>query len=256
MICDKTLNSMNSQQKNISRDNFVVNLEHDSALFDTPIHRYLSLNHFIDMMEHQRLYVNRRKDFNDATERYIPFYWPGFLEPVGENIPPQPDRTQYYQDIRKEYSRWANMPTLCWTLATNENYLMWKGYTGEIGVCIVSTIRKFITSIQDSKDFKKKECIIHLGQMLYNGFSSINTESLPFWKGREFASENELRFYFAIEGDTDKDNHVFIPINRSMLINKLIITPFVCSTTAKVLADMLRTKYKINVSSSKIRIQS
>lgn len=233
----------------------IDNIEQNDALYDTPICRYLSLNNFIDMMECHRLYVNRRKAFYDVNERYIPFHWSGFLMPVGENCLPQPDRSQFWQDTRNEYSRWANMPTICWTLTTQESYLMWKGYTEENGVCIVSTIRNFITSIQDSKDFQRAKCTIHCGQMLYNGFSTMDMENLPFWKGREFASENELRFYFEIADDTGKDNHIFIPIDCSILVNKLIISPFVCPKTAEALVEMLSNRYKIKVTSSKIQVK-
>lgn len=259
MICNDNYNSLIVNPTKIgckTEDNSASILEQDDPLFDTPICRYLNLNHFIDMMESHLLYVNRRKAFYDVNERYIPFHWSGFLMPCGENSSPQPDRSQFWQDTSKEYSRWANMPTICWTLTTQENYLMWKGYTEENGVCIISTIRKFITSIQDSKDFKKARCTIRCGQMLYNGFSTMDMENLPFWKGREFASENELRFYFEIADDTGKGNHIYIPFDHSILINKLIISPFVLPRTAMALTEMLHNKYKINVSPSKIQIKS
>ena len=236
-------------------DGSVNNLEQNNALLDTPIRRYLSLNHFIDMMESNRLYVNRRKAFNDVNERYIPFNWSGYLMPFGENTPPQPDRSQFWQETRNEYSRWTNMPTICWTLTTEENYLMWKGYTEENGVCVVSTIRRFITSIQDSRDFQREKCTVHCRQMLYNGFSTMDMENLPFWKGREFVSENELRFYFEIADDTGTDNHIFIPIDRSVLVNRLIISPFVRPKTSIALVEMLQGRYKINVTPSKIQIK-
>ena len=73
----------------------IDNIEQNDALYDTPICRYLSLNHFIDMMECHRLYVNRRKAFYDVNERYIPFHWSGYLMPVGENCLPQPDRASF-----------------------------------------------------------------------------------------------------------------------------------------------------------------
>lgn len=233
-----------------------VNLEQDNAFFDTTICRYLSLDHFIDMMECHRLYVNRRKAFEDINERYIPFHWSGFLMPVGENIPPQPDRSQFWQDTRIEYSRWANMPTLCWTLTTRESYLMWRGYADKYGVCIISTTRRLLDSIQDSKSFQKDKCVVHCGQMLYNGFSTIDTQNLPFWKGREYSAENELRFYFDIEGDDGKDNHILVPFEHSTLINKVVVSPFVHHKTATALVEMLQEKYKIIVSPSKIQIKS
>ncbi len=235
-------------------NNSELTTEQENALLDTPIRRYINLNYFIEMMECQRLYVNRRKSFEDNNERYIPFSWAGFFMPVGDNIPPQPDKRQYWDKIRNEYSNWVNMPTLCWTLTTQENYLMWKGYADENGVCIVSTIRRFIASIQENNDFKKSKCTIHCGQTIYNGFSTTDEENLPFWKGREFASENELRFYFEIENDKCEDNHIFVPIDCFTLIDKVIISPFVRPITATALADMICNRYKINASPSKIRI--
>ncbi len=232
------------------------NLEQDNAFFDTTIFRYLSLDHFIEMMECHRMFVNRRKAFDDVNERYIPFHWSGFLMPVGENTPPQPDRKQYWKETQDEYARWANMPSLCWTLTTQESYLMWRGYADKYGVCIVSTIRKLLNSIQDGKDFQKEKCTLHCGQMLYNGFSTMDNESLPFWKGHEYVAENELRFYFDIESDEGKENHILIPFDYSTLINKVIVSPFVRPKTAKAMAEMLQEKYKIIVSPSKIQIKS
>ncbi len=254
MFCNNNLLTVPSSKSGlITEDNSAVNLEQDNTLFDTKICRYLSLDHFIDMMECHRFYVNRRKAFDDVNERYIPFHWSGFLMPVGENIPPQPDRSQFWQDTRIEYSRWANMPTLCWTLTTQESYLMWKGYTDEIGICIVSSIGRFLNSILDGKDFHKSKCIVHCGQMIYNGYFSMNMEEMPFWKGVEYVSENELRFYFEIKDDTNEDTHIYIPINYSTLIDKIIISPFVCSRTATALSEMISERYKISVSLSKIQ---
>lgn len=257
MVCDIIQKLLISSEKRTCdfEDDYFVNLEQDNLFFDAVICRYLSLDYFIDMMECKRLYVNRRKAFHDVNERYIPFHWPGFLTPVGENIPPQPDKRQYWADIRNEYSRWVNMPTFCWTLTTEENYLMWKGYTENNGVCIVSTIRQFIASIQDSNNFQRAKCTVYCGQMLYNSFSTMDTENLPLWKAREFASENELRFYFEIDDDSFDGTHIFIPIDYSVLISKLIISPFVCSKTAKALSEMLYNRYKINVSPSKIQLR-
>lgn len=228
-------------------------VELPDALLDTPIRRYLNLDHFIDMMECERLYVNRRRVFSDKKERYLPFSWPGFMMPVGDNLPPQPDKTEYWKSVRNIYSKWASFPTICWTLTTQESYLMWKGYTDEIGICIVSSIGRFLNSILDGKDFHKSKCIVHCGQMIYNGYFSMNMEEMPFWKGVEYVSENELRFYFEIKDDTNEDTHIYIPINYSTLIDKIIISPFVCSKTATALSEMISERYKISVSLSKIQ---
>ena len=91
--------------------------------------------------------------------------------------------------------------------------------------------------------------------MIYNGFSTKDTDNLPFWKGREFASENELRFYFEIADDRVNDNHIFIPFNRSSLVDRLIISPFVRPKTALALVEMLHCKYEIIVSPSKIQVK-
>ena len=203
-------------------------------------------------MECDRLYVNRRKFFNDKKEHYLTFKWPGFLMPVGENIPSQPNKTAYWRSFREEFSKWANMPTVCWTLSNQESYLMWKGYTDDIGVCIVSSIRRFISSICDGKDFKKEKYTVHCGQMIYNSYSSLEIDSLPFWKGREYASENELRFYFENPEDKQENGHIYIPIDKNALIERVILTPFIHSMTSKALADMIHDKYGINVSLSKI----
>lgn len=207
------------------------------------------------MMECGQLYVNRRRAFKDRKERYLPFSWPGFMMPVGKNIPPQPDRTKYWKSVKDEYSKWANYPTVCWTLSPQESYLMWKGYTDGIGVCIVSSIRKFVTSIRDSASFNRARCAVHCGHMIYNGYLSLETESLPFWKGKEYVSENELRFYFEIADDNLESEHIYIPIEYSVLIERIILTPFLQYKASKALAEMLQDKYGINVKTSKIDIK-
>lgn len=237
----------------ISVDGNSTGIDSSSVFFDATICHYLNLDYFIDMMECNRFYVNRRKVFLDHTEHYIPFSWAGFYMPAGEE--PKPEKIENWNDVRSECSRVANMPTLCWTLTPRESYLMWKGYTEGIGVCVVSSIKKFVYSICDDTSFKRDHCVIRCGQMIYNGFSTIDIKNLPFWKGREYESENELRFYFEIENDTYNDNHIFIPIDRSILVDKVIISPFVTHRTASTLTEMLHNRYGFNVSPSKIQIQ-
>ncbi len=141
----------------------------------------------------------------------------------------------------------ANYFASCWTLS-KDNYLMWNAYThGNSGVCIESTVSNFVASIDP---LSIEPFLICCSPMYYDGYSSISeVEEILFKKLRQYEGEQEVRFYF-LDGkqtNTEKANtnrdYVFLKIDPEVMIDKLIISPFMRGNSAHILKQNLEEKY-------------
>lgn len=76
-----------------------------------------------------------------------------------------------------------------------------------------------------------------------------------FGKNLVYADEDEFRFYFHLAFDADKTTEgVYVPVNTNLMINEVLLSPFICKDTAKSLAEMIRCHYNIDANPSSIDI--
>ncbi len=239
---------------------------------DTPIMRYMKLEHLLNILDDKKFYVSLKKKFEDKNESSLPlkYMFPIYL---ANAVPPDEqssrDLERMYSKLN-EYKELKNIPTSCWTLKPHESYLFWKGYTSSgngrehecnycdndicdsdkgLGVCIKTTIGNVVASLI-YPDFD-----IFCGKMIYQNYSLYN-DNEAFTKSIYFRGEEEFRFYFVPKDDVYKiDNHIELDVNPDVLINEVILSPFFKKSVAEKVANVLRARYRIECRLSAIELK-
>lgn len=221
---------------------------------DREICQYMRLDYLLQLLETRKYCVNRRREFVDSNEKYQDFKLSIPIAPAHkENYPKQEptERIIPYFDI-------IHCPTSCWTKNTEESYLMWKSYATEIGARIKTTIYNLVASLEIDLE-KEGENKVVCGSMNYKEFRPSYDELRQlFDKDKVYADEDEFRFYFQLSDDTDKKNTKYrlIPVNTAVMIDEIILSPFICKDAANKLARMIKCSYGFeNVEQSKIKIK-
>lgn len=226
----------------------------NDGVADRIICQYMRLDYLIQLLETNKFYVRRRREFDDANESYenIKLAFP---------ITPANDDDSLKQEIKPRiipYSDIIHCPVSCWTKNTEESYLMWKSYATEIGARIQSTVYNFVASLELNLD-KGGDNKVVCGSMDYNKIllSSDELKQL-FGKDIVYSDENEFRFYFHIADDIDEKNtrYRLIPVNTKVMIDEILLSPFICKEAADKFALMIKCCYGIeNVKQSNIKLK-
>lgn len=219
---------------------------------DKFICQYMRLDYLIQLLETRQYYVKRRRTFEDANESLKNYKLAFAYSTVGNNSAKQPEtgeRLIPYTDI-------TNCPTACWSKHERESYLMWKSYATEIGACIRTTVHSFIASLQIDLDIVKSENKVLCGSMNYDYYKqSTIEENQLFDKDIVYADENEFRFYFLLNSDSEKKNKgIYVPVDINVMISEILLSPFICKDAANKIARMLKCAYNINVKPSNIKL--
>lgn len=222
---------------------------------DKVICQYMRLDYLIQLLETNKLYAKRRRENNDANEGYYKQYLEfgiSIADNNGESHSESQKRNLTYKDI-------VDCPISCWTKTERESYLMWKSYAGEIGVRIKSSIHNLIASLQLDleKDGNDK---IYCGSMNYcqNLLPSNDEEKQFFSKDDVYTEEDEFRFYFILSDDSNRKSttHRLIPIDPNVMIDEILLSPFLCKEAANKLIRMIKCSYGFeNFEQSKIKIK-
>lgn len=220
---------------------------------DRIICQYMRLDYLIQLLETGNYYVKRRRLFEDANESYNDIKYAFTPRAVGNNVGIQPiqERLIQYTDI-------VNCPTSCWSKRRCESYLMWKSYATEIGACIRTTIHNLIASLQIDLDYSNQDNLVLCGSMNYNNFKpSTNEEKQLFDKDIVYSDEDEFRFYFLLASGSEMkhNNGISIPVDTKVMIDEILLSPFICKDAADKLAQMIRCTYNLEVKQSKIRLK-
>lgn len=223
---------------------------------DKVICQYMRLDYLIQLLETKKYYVKRRRTFEDANESYKNYKLAFAFSTVGRNCAQQSkteERLIPYSDI-------IYCPTACWSKHKRESYLMWKSYATEIGACIRTTVHHFIASLQIDLDPVRSENKVLCGSMNYDYFkpSTIEVDQL-FDKDIVYADENEFRFYFHLASDSkkkkDENNGVYVPVDTNVMIDEILLSPFICKDAADRIARMINYAYNIKVKQSNVKLK-
>lgn len=239
---------MNNEKKNgywYADDNIVENID---------IYQYMRLDYLLNLLETNNYYVKKRKTFIDANESENDIRLVFDLIPsiVGSNSKPNP-----HPERLIPYSEILECPTSCWTKTKEESFMMWKVYANEIGVRIKSSTGKILNSINLNTSIKSNNRVI-CGSMKYveHPRSFYETGQL-FNKSKEYFDENEFRFYFDFKEIIKKDkDFIEIPIRTKLMIDEIIISPFICKIASNKIERIISESYGINnVKQSKIKLK-
>lgn len=219
--------------------------------------QYMSLEYFLCLLESKQYHVNCKHTFSDLNERRLPLkkMFKLYLA-KGDGYCPQPTKEQLDADMdeldkKLRQYRGFNLPTACWTSSTSESAVLWNHFAPKMGVCIHSTIDRFVNSLSvesgDIFGFNMEYCG-------YNG--SMNVMECLCSKEKCFQLENEVRFYFKSSKhrtpEIEKQQHIKIPVDIETLIERVVLSPDIPPLAANNLRDTFKEKYGLEVSSSKI----
>ena len=87
---------------------------------------------------------------------------------------------------------------------------------------------------------------------------STDEEKQFFGKDEVYADEDEFRFYFALSDDFDRKGttHRLVPVDPKVMIDEILLSPFLCKEAANKLVRMIKCSYGFeNVEQSKIKIK-
>lgn len=222
--------------------------------------QYLKLEYLYNLLDSQSYFLKRKQFFEDMAEKMPPMrnvfsmFTPHVVGTNHINTKKyQEEKKNLYELINQlEYAK--SLPTSCWTKRIDENYLMWKSYAPENGVCIKSTIHNFIAS------FTSCEYRIICGKMSYNNYRGLRTiDDYLFSKHSFYSNEEEIRFYF------DKQNYnehkqlekaVYIKVDPTVLIDKIILSPLMDNKKVDEVITRIRNNFNFEIKKSSISLKN
>lgn len=231
----------------------------DGIDIQMPIRQYMNLEYLYQLLGTKRYFLRRKQHFEDMAEKMPPMksvfslFTPHI---VGAAIK---DEKQYQKKKKElhelisqlEYAK--NLPTSCWTKRNNENYLMWKAYAPDNGVCIKSTIYNFTTS------FIEDDYQIVCGEISYNNYKGLRTiDDYLFSKHSFYSNEEEIRFYFDKQDNEEQeltDEHVYIKVDPSVLIDEIILSPFMDDKNVNKAITIVHNNYNCRINKSLVSIK-
>lgn len=217
---------------------------------DKSIYRYLRFGHLLSMLRKGVLYLSKRKEFSDLSEKgrkeegkHI-----GRVEPVPTN--------EIEKEIVEEMRKHANLINnsvmnvfiSCWTYdleiptyngeKVDENFFMWKAY-GSSGVCcrIETTIHDLISSISASTNK-----VILLSNVNYGveRNPTMDAQREIFWKPLYYQGENEMRLCVLDDSESCGLN---LCINPYSMIKSIVMSPFIDPVFSMMIINQLEKRF-------------
>jgi len=206
--------------------------------------QYMDLDYLLRLLDTRTYFVKPKQSFQDFHERCLPFKSIFKLHFIGRECDKSmlADTEESLVRLRR-FMESGTMLTACWTEHLGENALMWGNFTSKMGICIKSSIHNFMASL-DTDDYN-----IWCGRMAYTGIRS-DTEIIDclFTKDKAFADEREIRFYFIPKSkQTNKNGKgLSIPVMPQVLIDEIILSPYINAQACKILTDFINEKYNVD----------
>ena len=249
---------------------FVLNQSLDN---DTRICRYMSFDVFLQLL-YGKLFVPRRQLFMDVRESgRRPIRSRFLLKSIGEtnhDIQKIQKELKTYDQYSKNLRQSRFLLTSCWTIDNGEDFLMWKSYASQIGVCVKTSIGQLLTNI----NYEKYDLMPICSTMSYLGiYQKTGFLESVFAKDRYYQSENEFRIYFVprsnvadkelksidtktveriISRSSEKEEEqskdpkytmsIFLEVHPQF-ISSIVLSPFIKSSTVYCFRDLLRNRF-------------
>ena len=249
---------------------FVLNQSLDN---DTRICRYMSFDVFLQLL-YGKLFVPRRQLFMDVRESgRRPIRSRFLLKSISEtnhDIQKIQKELKTYEQYSKNLRQSRFLLTSCWTIDNGEDFLMWKSYASQIGVCVKTSIGQLLTNIK----YEKYDLLPICSTMSYLSiYQKAGFLESVFAKDKNYQSENEFRIYFVPRGnvldeemksiDTETVERIILrssekeeeqskdpkyPMNIFLdvdpqLISSIVLSPFIKTSTIDCFRNLLRNQF-------------
>lgn len=247
-----------SQKSSVLDKNYFYHPKSFNVDYNTNIYQYLAFEYFIRILQTETYFIRSKRCFEDKNERTLPIKL--LFAPVIAGSKYNSDHPSSYnkrKQIHNDFEQLNYLYTSCWTTQNIENILMWKSYASKMGVCIKSTIGNYIASF---KQPSFSEYNVFCSKITYEnlGFKD-NAEEYLFCKNKEFADEREIRFIFEPKQISDEQtrqkDHINLDIFPSVMIDDVILSPYIGKATSKWIIDTLKSKYDFKIKQSTIELQ-
>lgn len=229
--------------------------EHDDI--ETPhgntiVWRYMSLEKFLDLVTHERLFFTNASNLTDEYEISLP---QNLIESKKRTLKEKglpEDEVEHRMAKFTYHNRPMRDLTLvnCWSISRHESYALWKIYLGgtEGGVAIRTTFSRLKRSITNShSDFPED---IYAGEVKYKDYlpeDEISRFKLITTKREFYEYENELRLFIIhfpkSEGGEkkpyDRQNGRYVNVDLDELAKELYISPFMATWFSDAIEKMI-----------------
>lgn len=217
--------------------------------FNTPIYRYLSLPHLVEMIQERELFIPNRQKFSDLRE-HSDFCIKTIDELRNrlEVVPSHRERTKYREQKKIANQIW-NQAISCWTYdmhlkdssnnTLDENYLMWKANINKQYVCrVCSTLNDFVNSVELTS-----HNIIISDIEYYSLTKPLITHQVGniFKKPDFYKGEQEVRLvalHNKVE-DLNNKSDIIIKINPQIFIKSIKTSPFITPKEEVIIKKIL-----------------
>lgn len=227
---------------------------------DIKICQYLPLDKLIIQLQRREYFIRQMKRFSDIGESKLPITLAFYPTEFGKNSSKNLSFVEHQLKKVDNYKDLSNSYVSCWTTENKENYLMWKSYGGIYGACIVSSITNFIASF-NPESFSEYE--VYGTQVEYRSLNYTDVaEDALFIKSNFYKSESEFRFLFLPKEDNrekellEQQANIWLPCDFSVMIDKIILSPFIPEAMATFLRQSIESKFKLDVKVSKIKFKN
>lgn len=221
------------------------------------IRQYMSLDNLIAQLASGNYYVKKKKRFEDANEASMPIKYAFGIAEACRPLRPADHKMDAEQRERfNRFKEYCENFVSCWTTEPNENIFMWKCYAPDHGVCIKSKINKFLKSF-DARCWEDYR--VEWKPVQYRQFDfQFDPKETIFIKDPAYKFESEMRFLF-IPRNMDEDEkhrrrHILLPVNHKVMIDEVILSPYMSKDTAKVLKSYIEKELECKVTHSRIKL--
>ena len=213
-----------------------LNIPHGSTI----VWRYMSIEKFLDLLTHRRLFFTNAANFTDGYEVSLP---PNIIKSKRKQLIEQGFSGR---DLEEEIAvfEFNNRPmrdlTLvnCWSIGRHESYALWKIYLGggKAGVAIRTNFSRVKKSIIAGNDPIPED--IYAGIVQYKDYLSENDLSrfsLITTKREFYEYEQELRLFILhyprSEGGHKTPYSVsvgrYVKVDLDLMVDQIYLSPFV-----------------------------
>lgn len=263
---------------------FILNQNIDR---DTRICRYMGFDVFLQLL-YGKLFVPRRElfmDFRESGRRSIKSRFLWSISETNDDNQKIREELKVYDQYSKNLRQSRFLLTSCWTIDDGEDFLMWKSYASQIGVCVKTTIGQLLSNINYEKYDLMPICSTMSYLSIYQKAGFLES---VFAKDKYYQSENEFRLYFvprsnvtdeemkSIDTETverilsrssEKEEEqskdpkypmsIFLEVDPQF-ISSIVLSPFIKSSTIDCFQDIIYKQFshvmQKNVSIVKSRI--
>ena len=209
--------------------------------------QYIPLDYFINQLISGKYYVRRKDLFDDVNERTLPVNF--LFVPTEVNVSHIINSRILYDRQQDKYNKYKELSKVfvsSWTMDVLSNHFMWKTYASTYGVCIFSSIENFIASF-DSILVNNYD--VHVSAVNYRNYNYTDTaEESLFIKKPLYRNEKEIRFIFAPkEFDEKSKDNILLPYKYSVMIDKVVLSPFWSYNTARFLKTCFEVNFGLRV---------